>query len=105
MQQWEQWLGKYTEEPLLPELRLVDAHHHLWDRGGHTYLPAQFRHDAHGHRVEASIYVECLSSYRTTGPDHLRCVGETEYLMGVLAQTPADTAPDRKSTRLNSSHG
>ena len=94
MQQWEQWLGKYTEEPLLPELRLVDAHHHLWDRGGHTYLPAQFRQDAQGHKVEASVYVECLSAYREYGPEHLRCVGETEYLMGVLLQTSTDTAPD-----------
>lgn len=94
MQHWEQWLGLHTEEPLLPELPLVDAHHHLWDRSGHAYLPEQFRQDTQGHKVEASIYVECLSAYRDHGPEHLRCVGETEYLMGVLSQTPANTAPD-----------
>ena len=94
VQQWEHWLGKYTERPLLPELPLIDAHHHLWDRGGHTYLPAQFRQDALGHKVAASVYVECLSGYRDYGPEHLRCVGETEYLMGLLSQTPANTTPD-----------
>lgn len=94
MQQWEQWLGQRTEEPLLADLAVVDAHHHLWDRGGHTYLPAQFCLDARGHAVEATVYVECLSSYRDDGPQHLRCVGETEYLMGVLAQPRARGAPE-----------
>ena len=93
MLQWEQWLGQHTEEPLLPELALVDAHHHLWDRGGHTYLPPQFLQDAQGHRLEASVYVECLSGYRTVGPEHLRCVGETESLLDVLSQ-PAQRAVD-----------
>ena len=90
MRQWAHWLGLHTEEPMLPELLLVDAHHHLWDRGGHTYLPAQFRQDAQGHRVEASVYVECLSGYHDHGPEHLRCVGETEYLMRVLSSHSAD---------------
>ncbi|MCY7305648.1 MAG: amidohydrolase family protein [Rhodoferax sp.] len=94
MQQWEHWLGLHTEEPLLPELPLVDAHHHLWDRGGHTYLLPQFRQDAQRHKVEASVYVECLSGYRDSGPEHLRCVGETEILMGVLSQPFADHAVD-----------
>jgi len=85
IQQWEQWLGLYQEEALMPDLPLVDAHHHLWDRGGHTYLPPQFRQDAQGHKVEASVYVECLSGYRDSGPEHLRCVGETETLMRVLS--------------------
>ena len=90
MRQWAHWLGLHTEEPMLPELLLVDAHHHLWDRGGHTYLPAQFRQDAQGHRVEASVYVECISGYHDHGPEHLRCVGETEYLMRVLSSHSAD---------------
>ena len=94
MQQWEQWLSRHAEEPLLPELPLVDAHHHLWDRGGHTYLPAQLRKDAQDHNVQASVYVECLSGYRDHGPEHLRCVGETEYLMGMLSQTSAGTTTD-----------
>ena len=81
MRLWEQWLDLHHEDALLPELALVDPHHHLWDRGGHTYLPPELRADARGHRVEATVYVECLCGYRDTGPEPLRCVGETEFVM------------------------
>ena len=27
MQRWELWLGQHSEEPLLPDLAIVDAHH------------------------------------------------------------------------------
>jgi len=40
--QWEIWLRSSTEEPLDPKTPIVDPHHHLWDRAGHTYLPKQF---------------------------------------------------------------
>lgn len=33
-----------------------------------------------GHQIEATMFVECGASYRTTGPDHLRVVGETEFV-------------------------
>ena len=61
MRQWEHWLSLRQEPALEPALPVVDAHHHLWDRGGHTYLPAQFLSDAQGHKVVASVYVECQS--------------------------------------------
>jgi hypothetical protein len=33
------WLAKQEKEPILePELPIIDTHHHLWDRGGWTYL-------------------------------------------------------------------
>ena len=33
------WLAKQEKEPILePELPIIDAHHHLWDRGDWTYL-------------------------------------------------------------------
>ena len=28
-----EWLEKYSEEILEPQLPIIDAHHHLWDRG------------------------------------------------------------------------
>ena len=27
------WLKKLKEEPLLPDLGIIDPHHHLWDVG------------------------------------------------------------------------
>jgi len=78
---WETWLALGQEAALEPDAAIVDPHHHLWDRGGHTYLPAQFAADAAGgHRVVSTVYVECLSQYRESGPAHLRPVGETAYV-------------------------
>ena len=88
MQRWENWLVLRQETALDPELEILDAHHHLWDRGGHTYLPAQLLSDAAGgHRLVGSVYVECLSSYRSSGPEHLRPVGETEYVVSLSEQS------------------
>ena len=33
-----EWLASYTEDALQPELPIIDAHHHLWELPGSTYL-------------------------------------------------------------------
>lgn len=69
---------------LWPDLPVVDAHHHLWVRDGKEYLTEEFAADlATGHNVVATVYVECGSRYRTDGPEHLRCVGEAEFVASV----------------------
>lgn len=82
------WLALTRPEPILdPGLAIVDPHHHLWDRGGHTYLAAELRADlAAGHNVVATGYVECLSGYRSDGPAELRPVGETEFVVATLPE-------------------
>ena len=81
------WLAQRREAPLRPEVPIVDAHHHLWTRGGEPYLLAQFLDDAEsGHRIVASVYMECESHYRPDGPEHLRPVGEVDYAAGVAAE-------------------
>ncbi len=77
---WEDWLALRQEAAIDPDVPIVDPHHHLWDRGGHTYLPAQFAQDAAGHRLQASVYAECRSQYSESGPTHLRPVGETAFV-------------------------
>ena len=70
-----------------PPLPIVDSHHHLWTRNGQRYLLNEFAADiaASGHDIAATVYVECGTGYRTTGPAHLRCVGEAEFVAGVAA--------------------
>lgn len=84
----DDWLGSYTEEVLEPHLPIVDAHHHLWDRVGSVYLFEQMLADiATGHNIIATIYCECRSMYRGSGPDAFRPVGEVEFVNGVAAMS------------------
>ncbi len=61
--------------------RICDAHHHLWEHSG-VYGVAELSVDlATVPEVTSSVYVECSSWYRDAGPEHLRPVGETEWVV------------------------
>ena len=76
----DNWLARQTEAVIEPDLPIIDPHHHLWDRDGMSrYLIDDLHGDTSaGHRVEATVYIECAWGYRIEGPQHLRPVGETE---------------------------
>ncbi len=82
------WLARQAAEPILdPALPIVDPHHHLWDHPGHTYLlPELLADTGSGHRVTATVFVDCMAFYRADGPAAMRSVGETEFANGVAAQ-------------------
>nr|WP_246325801.1 amidohydrolase family protein [Actinomycetospora corticicola] len=70
---------------------VVDAHHHLVedaaDRmaalwGRRTLLAGDYAELVGEERVVATVAVEGHTRYRTSGPEHLRPVGETEFLAG-----------------------
>jgi predicted TIM-barrel fold metal-dependent hydrolase len=89
-----------SEEVLEPELEIIDAHHHLWGPGvpwePSTYLLDDFAADLEsGHRVTATIYIECGSRYRPDGPAELRPVGETEFAVAMAAAAAARGIPTR----------
>ncbi len=76
------WLARLREDVLEPELPIIDAHHHLWERESGIYLVPQLWADlAAGHNVRGTVYVQCGYGYRTDGPDELRVVGETETVV------------------------
>ena len=53
-----EWLSRQTEVAIEPELEIVDAHHHFWDRGGSTYLAEQLANDVtSGHHVTQTVFV------------------------------------------------
>src|SRR5881227_4469810 len=88
------WLAKQEKEPILePELPIIDTHHHLWDRGGWTYLLDELLADLNtGHNVVATVFEECRSMYRAPnmpngGPPEMRPVGETEFVAGIAAMS------------------
>jgi L-fuconolactonase len=84
----EEWLSRATPEPALePDLPIVDTHVHFWHRPNHRYFVEEYAQDlaTSGHNVEATVFVEASAMYRADGPEHLKCVGETEFAVGNAA--------------------
>jgi len=83
------WLAKQEKEPIFePELAIIDTHHHLWDRGGWTYLLPELLADLNtGHNIVATVFEECRSIYRAGGPVEMRPVGEVEFVAGIAAMS------------------
>ncbi|HEV7391491.1 MAG TPA: amidohydrolase family protein [Burkholderiales bacterium] len=80
------WRSLHREEILEPDLPIIDPHHHLWERGGNRYFLDEFLDDARtGHNIRASVFVECGSFYRKTGPVPMASVGEVEFANGIAA--------------------
>jgi predicted TIM-barrel fold metal-dependent hydrolase len=83
----QEWLDRRCEKIIEPDLPIVDPHHHLVDRPetGRYLLPELLADLGSGHNVTATVYLEWLSMYRSTGPAELRPVGEIEFANGVAA--------------------
>ncbi|WP_431270792.1 amidohydrolase family protein [Dankookia sp. P2] len=83
------WLARRPAEPALePDLPIVDAHHHLWHRPDQRYLLPEFLADLDcGHRIEATVFIQCHAMYRVAGPEAMRPVGETEFVAGIAAMS------------------
>ena len=87
------WLGKLTEEILEPDLPIIDPHHHLWDRLGPYYTKELLADLTSGHNVRASVFIQCRYGYRTDGPEEMKPVGETDFVVGI-AEEAAALRPD-----------
>ncbi len=91
------WLALGPAEAILDaDLPIVDPHHHLWDHKRHRYLLDELRQDlgnpaGSGHRIVATVFVDCVAFYRADGPAALRPVGETEFANGVAAMCASGT--------------
>ncbi len=85
------WLAQYQEEILEPDRVICDAHHHLWDFHAFRYMADELLKDiACGHRVVSTIYMECMWSYDSEAPEHLRSVGESRFVRSVEEQYRGD---------------
>src|SRR6266404_7854479 len=85
----EEWLSRAAIEPAVePDLPIVDPHLHFWHHSsGYKYFVEEFARDlaASGHNVVSTVFVVCNAMYRADGPEHLKCVGETEFAVGMAA--------------------
>src|ERR1700722_10785352 len=81
------WLAARYEEVLEPELPIIDAHHHLWDRGSGYLFDDLMADISCGHNIRATVYLECQSMYRAGGDPLLAPLGETEFANGIAAMS------------------
>jgi L-fuconolactonase len=82
------WLDQVQEIALDPGLPIVDPHHHLWDHPAHRYLLDELLADTgSGHNIVATVFVECGSMFRASGPEALKPIGETEFVQGIAAMS------------------
>ncbi len=86
------WLAQTVEAPLDPALPICDPHHHLWDqlttRVAPRYLMDEIQEDvSSGHNIVSTVFIECGAMFKSDGPEHLRPVGETEFVNGIAAMS------------------
>ncbi len=84
------WLAKTDEAVLEPDLPIVDPHHHLWDFRNYRYMLDEILQDTgSGHNVRQTVFIECSAMWRPKGdgPDHMRPIGETEFVNGIAAMS------------------
>ncbi|MBB33377.1 MAG: amidohydrolase [Acidimicrobiaceae bacterium] len=76
------WIQLGEETPVDANLRIVDPHHHLWDRGGSRYLAEELHEDtSKGHNVTNTVFIECKAEYRRNSQERFRSLGETEFVV------------------------
>lgn len=107
--QLESWLQLTREDPIDPEVPVCDPHHHLWDYPDTVpeervpFFARQVRHyllkdllldTGGGHNITNTVFIQCSSMYRKSGPPELRCVGETEFVQGIAAQSASGVYGD-----------
>lgn len=82
------WLAKYSEEILEPDLAIIDPHHHLWDRPGNRYLLDDILADTNsGHNIVSTVFVQCRAFHKADGEEAMKPVGETEFVSGIAAMS------------------
>ena len=91
----EQWLSQVTEAPLEPTRRILDPHHHFFVASQEFphYTLDSLRADTAGHNVRKTVYLQCWEGHREEGPEHLKPVGETEWVDSIAKE--AAKTPDK----------
>ena len=88
--QTDEWYAAVREEIVEPQRSIIDSHHHLWETPsmwGTYALDDLWADTESGHNIEQTVFIDCRSGYRTGGPEHLRPVGETEFVARVARES------------------
>lgn len=72
------------EYPIHPDLPICDTHHHFCDLPNDMHLPFSYTENdlvadiKEGHNIVKTVFMNCNFRYKTSGPEELRSLGETE---------------------------
>ena len=95
------WLDQISEEIIDHDIEIVDPHHHLWPGPPRTegvnaenrYLLEDLWKDTEsGHKVLKTVFVECGQGYFEHGPEAMKPVGETKFVIEVADEATLDTS-------------
>jgi L-fuconolactonase len=90
----KEWLARRREDAIDPWRPIIDPHHHIWSLPLAHYPAEELLLDlTHGHNVRATVYLESRVHWRSTGPEHLRSVGETEYVTEIAEKYAGRDGP------------
>ena len=104
------WLDLTTEETLEPDLPICAPHHHFWDHRleripYQEYLLPQLVEDiTSGHNVTSTVFIEARSMYRQNAPDHMKPIGEVEFVQGLAAASASGIYGDSRAAAAIGGH-
>ena len=83
------WYAQVIEDIIEPERPIIDPHHHFFSgwKLPDYHLEDLWDDTESGHKIEKTVFIECGTHYYETGPDHLKPVGETEYVANIGLQS------------------
>jgi len=96
-----EWLALRAEAALEPDLPIIDAHHHLWEFPDKRYRTRDLLDDlASGHRVVATVFVECKTHYDANAPAAFASAGEMRFAVAEAREADALGASARVGAAL-----
>ena len=101
----QEWLNQHIEDPILPNIPIIDPHHHLWDVGFGRYYIEELLEDINssGHNILSTVYIMSSSNtkiYSKDGLEEFKPLKEIEFATSEGRR--ADLIPNNK-VKVNAS--
>ena len=101
----QEWLNQHIEDPISPNIPIIDPHHHLWDVGFGRYYIEELLEDINssGHNIVSTVYIMSSSNtkiYSKDGLEEFKPLNEIEFATSEGKR--ADLIPNNK-VKVNAS--
>ena len=101
----QEWLDQHIEDPISPNIPIIDPHHHLWDVGFGRYYIEELLEDINssGHNILSTVYIMSSSNtkiYSKDGLEEFKPLNEIEFATSEGKR--ADLIPNNK-VKVNAS--